>query len=603
MRQLDQASSAMGVSLERLSSGLRINRASDDAAGLSVASVLSARARVFTQGIRNLNDGVSALAIAEGALVSLRDIVMRQRELAEQAANGTYAAFQRESLQRESDALTDEFNRIVEATTFNGRRLLDGSFQGVMLQAGIGEGASLEIATTASLVRLQGDGTFTTMSPVPTGVAAGLSLGTTGDFNGDGYLDLIVGGSNAVFFAGDGSGGFASGVSTGIGAFSGRGVVTDDINGDGHLDLVTAGSNVQVAFGDGNGAFTLSQNFGGSAQHVTLADMNGDGIKDIIATDSNAASGAFRVNFGIGGGQFGATQFFGSSSPGREQRFLATADFDNDGRMDVVTSEFTAGARARVFLNRGTHYDEIEIALSNQHDIGVGDFDRDGNVDLVVSGQPILLGNGDGTFRQGAPIALLSADRIRVLDQNGDGYDDIIVNPFGIQPVRVFIGNGDGSFSAPTLLATTAAVQGSQDLLTGDFNNDGVIDLVRTSTVGSSNHGVFLGNGAASTKIAHHYLVSAEGARGALEDTERILSKIAQDVSLIGAYQSRITIAIEGLSTSRENELAAASRIQNADIAEESAELTRNRIRQAAAAAVLTQANLQPELALKLLAP
>ena len=94
-RRLQESTRTLSKTFERLSSGLRINRASDDAAGLAVASSLSVDARVFTQGIRNLNDGVSAFSVAEGAVQQLENVVVRIKELAEQSANGTVTLKQR----------------------------------------------------------------------------------------------------------------------------------------------------------------------------------------------------------------------------------------------------------------------------------------------------------------------------------------------------------------------------------------------------------------------------------------------------------------------------------------------------------------------------
>jgi flagellin-like hook-associated protein FlgL len=110
-RRLGENSKALEQCYTRLSSGMRINRASDDAAGLAVSESLNVDAKVFTQGIRNLNDGISLTNIAEGALHELSTITIRQRELATQAANGTLSLVQRQALNQEANALVSEFNR------------------------------------------------------------------------------------------------------------------------------------------------------------------------------------------------------------------------------------------------------------------------------------------------------------------------------------------------------------------------------------------------------------------------------------------------------------------------------------------------------------
>jgi flagellin len=121
---------------QRLSSGQRINSASDDAAGLAISSALDVKARVYQQASRNLNDAISMVSIATGSLASLTDIATRIAELAEQAANGTFSSQQRAALDGEPQALTAEYNRVIETTTFNGLKLLDGQTNLFRIQAG-----------------------------------------------------------------------------------------------------------------------------------------------------------------------------------------------------------------------------------------------------------------------------------------------------------------------------------------------------------------------------------------------------------------------------------------------------------------------------------
>ncbi len=128
-RRLSETSSTLSKTFERLSSGQRINRASDDAAGLSIATTLNSGKRVYTQGVRNLNDGISALQIADSSVENLSQIVTRIRELAEQSANGTFSSTQREALDTEAKELKEEFFRGSRAAEFNGMHLLDGSLE------------------------------------------------------------------------------------------------------------------------------------------------------------------------------------------------------------------------------------------------------------------------------------------------------------------------------------------------------------------------------------------------------------------------------------------------------------------------------------------
>ncbi len=140
--RLNKASAELRLAYERLSSGQRINRATDDAAGLAVSENLKADSRIFGQALKNINDGISYLSIAETAVQSLSDILVRQNELATQAANGSLDSTQRLSLDTEAMALTNEYNRIIETATFAGRKIFNAQDGNLVLQHGMGESST-----------------------------------------------------------------------------------------------------------------------------------------------------------------------------------------------------------------------------------------------------------------------------------------------------------------------------------------------------------------------------------------------------------------------------------------------------------------------------
>lgn len=126
-RHLANATARVGRSMERLSSGLRVNRAADDPAGLAVSERLRAQIRALEVAARNAADGISVLQVADGALESMSDLLIRMNELTEQAMNGTVSDQQRSYLDQEFGALRDEIDRIAATTSFNGINLLDGT--------------------------------------------------------------------------------------------------------------------------------------------------------------------------------------------------------------------------------------------------------------------------------------------------------------------------------------------------------------------------------------------------------------------------------------------------------------------------------------------
>ena len=140
-RRLGIASESLNATYERLSSGQRINKASDDAAGLAIADSLRADQRVAQVAVRNANDGISTVAIADGALSEIGNVLSRLAELSEQSANGTFSTTQRSALQNEFSALGSEVERIAVTTKFNGVNLLSGG-NAIVLQVGFNSGST-----------------------------------------------------------------------------------------------------------------------------------------------------------------------------------------------------------------------------------------------------------------------------------------------------------------------------------------------------------------------------------------------------------------------------------------------------------------------------
>ena len=146
-RRLSIASQNLGETFQRLSSGQRINKASDDAAGLAIADALRANQRVASVAIRNANDGISTIAIADSALGEIGNVLSRLAELSEQSANGVFSTVQRSALQNEFTALSSEIERIAVTTEFNGVKLLSGNSQ-LVLQVGFNSSSTSQISYT-----------------------------------------------------------------------------------------------------------------------------------------------------------------------------------------------------------------------------------------------------------------------------------------------------------------------------------------------------------------------------------------------------------------------------------------------------------------------
>ncbi|MFT4241185.1 MAG: flagellin [Acidovorax sp.] len=144
-RNLSLSAGSLATSMQRLSSGLRVNSAKDDAAGLAIAERMNTQIKGLTVAARNANDGISLAQTAEGALGKVGDMLQRMRELAVQASNATNSTADREALQAEVKQLTDEIDRVAKQTTFNGAKILDGSFAGALFQVGANAGDNITV--------------------------------------------------------------------------------------------------------------------------------------------------------------------------------------------------------------------------------------------------------------------------------------------------------------------------------------------------------------------------------------------------------------------------------------------------------------------------
>jgi flagellin len=145
-RNLTTSGNQLATSLQRLSSGLRINSAKDDAAGLAISERFTAQIRGLNQAARNANDGISLTQTAEGAMAETSNILQRMRELSLQSANSTNSSSDRQALQEEVVQLQNELNRIAQSTEFNGQRIIDGSFSGASFQVGANANQTITFA-------------------------------------------------------------------------------------------------------------------------------------------------------------------------------------------------------------------------------------------------------------------------------------------------------------------------------------------------------------------------------------------------------------------------------------------------------------------------
>ncbi len=425
----------------------------------------------------------------------------------------------------------------VAATDING----DGKLDLIVANQTASDGNYLN-GSVASVLLGNGDGTFKAPVSYASDDFNGSSI-VVADVDGNGKPDVVMasgcidnyscstGGVSVLLGNGDGT--LQGGVDYEPGAWSAFSVATADVNGDGKLDLLLAnqcsdpnscGSGAaSVLLGNGDGTFqpAVTYNSGGqTASTILSADVNGDGLLDLVVgnvcASSNCPSGSFSVLLGNGDGTFQTAVSYGTS--GLYAYYFAIADVNGDGKLDVIAANqcadnnCTHGTLSLLLGNGdGTFQTGVSYDTGGQSSfsVAVADVNGDGKPDLLVSSQcvennscangliGVLLGNGDGTFQPAVEYNSggVYAYALAVGDVNGDGKPDVVVanqcssNSCHDGSIAVLLGNGDGTFQAAAAFVTPM-LGNLQTLALADFNGDHKLDVAS----GAGNV-LLLGNG------------------------------------------------------------------------------------------------------------
>ncbi len=303
-RNLNRSQDALGVALQRLSSGLRINSARDDAAGLAISERFTTQIRGLNQAVRNANDGVSLAQTAEGALQETGNILQRVRELAIQSANSTNSASDRQALQSEANQLKTELNRISSTTTFNGLNVLDGTFSNQTFQVGAASGSANTISVsitstdTASIGNnsvstnnaTDSEGTGATSAPLADAATAGNTTNHTVEAQ-----ILTIGSTFGIGTATVADGSSAETIAAAVNAASGTTGVTSTAETTATLRGLSASGTVTFTLTTGTGSASISA-------AVTTTDLSN------LATEINNFTGTTGVSATETGGVLTLTQ-------------------------------------------------------------------------------------------------------------------------------------------------------------------------------------------------------------------------------------------------------------------------------------------------------
>jgi flagellin len=397
-RNLTASQSTLNTSIQRLSSGLRINSAKDDAAGLAISDRMNSQIKGMTQATRNANDGVSMAQTAEGALSSSGDILQRIRELAVQSSNSSNSAGDRKALQTEVTELTSELNRIASTTEFNGQKLLDGSMGTASFQVG---------ANAGQLISMTGSN-FTTSTygnnRMEAAAATAAASTTNGLATGTMTINGSLGSEDVAIAAGDS----AKKAAAAINKASGDTGVTATAKTE---------ALIKADLGD-SFTFELNSNNTAAADKVTISFTMG------AAADANGYAGAISA-FNAQSAKTGVTASFDekngglklTNADGEDIKLKNTSATGSDATIQTYTKDSTDSAAA---LNTATTMAAAgglgtaagRVVLDSEQSFSVKDtsgYDLDAGAGPAASKLKSVANLDISTF-EGAQLAIKIAD-------------------------------------------------------------------------------------------------------------------------------------------------------------------------------------------------
>ncbi len=596
-RNLNSSQSALATSLQRLSSGLRINSAKDDAAGLAISDRFTTQIRGLNQAARNANDAISLSQTAEGALGEVTNNLQRIRELAVQSANATNSASDRAALDLEVQQRLAEIDRISSQTSFNGQKILDGSFGQAAFQVGanVGETITLDLSTSMRpgdigvLATAKSTIDLNTVAST-TGTAGSIVSGVVTDFN---FANSITPATSALGAFTLGAGGDATSDYT-VAFTAGTDILTVNVTDSASV------SATQVAAGFVTAGFVADGT--GTVNGYTL-DLGADStITNAIANGNLSVVRADGTNFSTVQDATGGTTY-GTTVPAFANTVTTT-----DGTVSTAANKsITVDAGSTITLNGADEAANIVLlqAALNTQAAGTYVVSGDGAGALTIakiatgiaSTAPVIAGADAATFNTSSTSTAGKAGATFVIDDAAD---------FQIQlgtSTAVSVANANYTSAQSIVDAVNTALAGNA---TASLNDDGTMSIFSDQDVTITGAEGLTTVGLPSLTVAEGSLtgsniLSVASSNDIIRRLDSALTSISDLRSTFGAIQNRFESTISNLGTAVENLSAARSRILDADFAAETANLTRAQILQQAGTAMLSQANAIPQNVLSLL--
>ncbi|MDO9103931.1 MAG: flagellin [Methylovulum sp.] len=693
-RNLGKSQMTQQTAMQRLSSGLRINSAKDDAAGLSISDRMTSQIKGLNQATRNANDGISLAQTAEGALGEITNNLQRLRELSVQSANATNTSTDRAAIQQEADQLLQEIDRVAGQTEFNGTKLLDGSFKDQSFQIGANAGQTISIGMTRSKTDTLGTGDASSITGRASASIAGDSATPPLMVAGDVSLNGVTIGSS-VATADNKSFSFngASAISkvAAFNAASDQTGVTATVNAtevEGRAMTGAATDGVLVINGVSTSAVFTTTDTSATRQSVITAINSLSDQTGVTAVDTGTDAGGVKLvaadgrNITVGFDNSGSTTAMTAASTGLAfngtdlttptdkadagyQTFFGT--YTLSSAKDIKIDEGT-GTISNTGLQAGTYSPQVaytsSAALGTNTAFAAGDFKING---VLIGATLASADKASSTLKDNSAISkaaainsisaqtgvsakvntnttlgtVQSAGATGVISINGVNTGTITTSGTDFAGDRASVVQAINAISGQTGVTAVDTNDNSKgiklqatdgrnivvDAATGGFAGDGsdnglIADGTYTGSVTLSSATSFkiesgttgtdvtttlglevgtYGSGKSGQALNTIDLTTAEGATAALTAIDNALASVNSSRGTLGAVQNRFTSTISSLQTTSENLTSARSRIQDADFAAESAELSRSQVLQQAGTAMLAQANTSSQGVLSLL--
>ncbi len=647
-KNLNASQSALQTSMARLSSGMRINTAQDDAAGFAIATRLTSQINGIGQATLNANDAISLTQTADSGMQSIANNLQKMRTLSVQASNSTYTASDRASMNDEVQQLKGEIDRVAGGTNFNGLKLLDGSFTSQSFQVGASNTTNdtIQVTSISSMTTAALGGVGTSAQTSVTGAKPTAAL-TAGDLTLNG---IQVGNSELGAEAGQSTGSAFSiaqainlantgvtatankntleGAAATTGNFTAIAADTFSINGI-NVGAVAAGGNAQgqganlaaainkvstqtgvtAAADTKTGAVTLTASDG---RDIAIS-MNGTETTEQLATDAQdllAAQTGFTATTQIGRKADSA----GASGAGASTDIATNAGAVTLASGPSAWGKIASGTFSIKNANTNGDSGTLNTALT------IGEVAGGTDVESQVTNLANAINTAIKSQNTGTPDLVASvtgtgsAAKLTLTDSNGTAAD-VSIDMLGTASDKMTAADNKTNFTALTGFSSAQAGTQAYSHGAGTAYNHGSISLSSTSSDGiiiggnsarSAGLSAAIGqNGPTTTSsisaVEAVDISTQSGAQNALSSIDGAISMVNKSQGLIGALQNRFQSAVSNLQATSTNLSAARSRIQDTDFASETASMTRSQVLQQAGMAILGQANQAPNQVMGLL--